>query len=303
MFIALKRIIRAGFVGFWRSAYVSMASVFVISVSLFVIGGTIILDQLLTNTLNDIQKKVDINLYFVPEATDADIQNIRTLLSASPEVAEVIYTTREDALAQYRSRNMNNTVALQALDELGTNPLGASLAIRANDTSQYESIASFLEDQISKQPGVIDTFNYQDNKQAIETLSGIIAAVERASYAAMILLIGIAIAITFNTVRLAIYTAREEISIMRLVGASNAYIRGPFLLQGIMYGVIATVFAMMVLYPLTVWLGPFTASFFQFNIAEYFVSSLGSIFLTLVTIGVVTGLVSSLLAIRRYLKV
>ncbi len=109
--------------------------------------------------------------------------------------------------------------------------------------------------------------------------------------------------ITFNTVRLAIYTSREEISVMRLVGASNTFIRGPFMLQGIMYGVAAGVLALLILYPLVLWLGPETEAFFQFNLFSYFVGDFARIFGIMVGTGIVLGMVSSMMAVARYLHV
>lgn len=290
---------------FWRNAYVSMASVFVITIALFVIGSTMLIDQLLTSSLAQLQDKVDINVYFVPEAPGSEIERVQTALKAMPEVAEVTYTSREEALALYRERSQNNATVIQSLDILGENPLGASLAVRATDTSLYENIAAFLEEEKAKatpQTQVIDDFNYEQNRTAIERLSDIIGAVERGSFITMIVLIVAAIVITFNTIRLAIYTAREEIAVMRLVGASNMFIRGPFLLQGVMYGVIATVLSLAILYPIVIWIGPGTLTFFQFDIFAYFVSNFSGIFLTLIGIGVALGLVSSMLAIRRYLQ-
>ncbi len=305
MIVSFRRVIKAGFVAFWRNAYVSMASVFVITIALFVIASTMLIDQLLTSSLAQLQAKVDVNVYFVPTAPESEIQRIQTALEAMPEVSDVIYTSREDALAQYRTANQNNTVALQALDELGDNPLGASLAVQAVDTSYYESIANFLNEEKAKatpQTQVIDDFNYERNRVAIERLSGIIDAVERGSLITMIVLIVAAVMITFNTIRLAIYTSREEISVMRLVGASNMFIRGPFLLQGIMYGVMSTILALVILYPIVIWISPGTVAFFQFDLFSYFVKNFSYIFLTLIGIGVVLGLLSSILAIRRYLN-
>jgi cell division transport system permease protein len=306
MITSLRRVFRSGFIGFWRSAYVSLASIFVITVALFVIGSTMLLDQLLTASLTNIQSKVDINVYFVTAAEESDIMALKTKIESLPDVAEVRYTSREDALTEYRLKNQNDSVAMQALEELGENPLGATIAIRANETSQYESIARFLDEQKaqeSAQAPLIDEVNYAANKESIETLTNIINAVERASTITMIVLIFAAVLITFNTIRLAIYTAREEISVMRLVGASNAFIRGPFMLQGVMYGVIAGVLALAILYPIMIWIGPATAEFFEFDLYVYFISNFSSMFLTIVGIGVALGLVSSVLAITRYLRV
>ena len=305
MLTGIRRIVKAGFVGFWRNAYVSLASVFVITVALFVIGSTMFIDQLLTTSLQSLQSKVDINVYFVPNASQDEVDAIRTAVAALPDVAAVTYTSREEALARYRERNQNDEIAMQALAELDENPLGANLAIQALETSQYENIARFLEERrdSATQTPVIDEINYERNKESIDALTNIIGAVEQASIATMLVLIVAAVLITFNTIRLAIYTAREEISIMRLVGASNMFIRGPFMLQGVMYGLVAGVFSLMIFYPIMVWLGPRTEAFFEFNLFTYFISNFSYIFGVLIGIGVVLGLISSVLAVARYLRV
>ncbi len=306
MFTAIRRITKAGFVGFWRNAYVSLSSIFVLTVVLFVIGATMFVDQLLITSLNTLQSKVDINVYFVPTAPEEEVQAILQAVEALPDVASVSYTSREDALANFRAKYGNNEITMQALNELDENPLGATIAIQAKQLSQYESISQFLEEKrltASPQSPIIETVNYGRNKGAIDTLNSIIKTVEKASSVITLALILAAILITFNTIRLAIYTAREEISIMRLVGASNMFIRGPFLLQGIMYGFVAGVLAILMWYPIMIWLGPRTELFFEFNLFTYFVNDFSYIFATMVGTGIFLGFVSSILAIARYLRV
>lgn len=305
MLTGLRRIVRAGFVGFWRNAYVSLASVFVMTVALFVIGMTMFVDQLLTTSLNTIQSKVDINVYFVPDASIDEIDRIRDSVAALPDVAAVTYTSREDALEEYRARNQDNEIALQALEELNENPLGATIAIQAKETSQYERVAQYLDEQKAQEEvgaPVIDVINFNRNKDSIDTLTAIINAVERSSYVVLIVLLIAATLITFNTIRLAIYTSREEIAIMRLVGASNMFIRGPFMLQGIMYGFLAGLLTLALFYPILIWIGPETAAFFEVNLFDYYLENFRMIFVVIVGIGVVLGLISSTLAIARYLR-
>lgn len=306
MLTGLRRVVKSGFVGFWRSAYVSLASVFVLTVSLFVIGATMFLDQLLTVSLQNLQSKVDINVYFVPDAAPEEIDRLTTSIEALPDVQSVSYTSREEALRLYRERNQGDEIAIQALEELNENPLGATLAIQAQETSQYEQIANFLEEQQaleSPSSPVIDEVNYNRNRESIERLTTIIGAVEQAGFMVMVVLLIASVLITFNTIRLAIYTAREEISIMRLVGAGNMFIRGPFMLQGIMYGLLAGFLAVVLFYPIMLWLGPSTETFFEFNLLSYYTENIIYIFLILAGIGIILGLISSILAIARYLRV
>ncbi len=306
MWTAIKRVVRSGFVGFWRNAFVSIAAIFVMTVALFVVGSTMMINKLLDVSLDNIQNKVDINVYFVVSAEQEAIDALKASLEGLPEVEEVTFTSREEALAQFSERHKNDETIMQGLEELGDNPLGASLSIRARETSQYESIAQFLNEQQAienPQQPLIEDVNFVKNKEAIDKLTSIIGAVERSTLITMIVLVSAAVLITFNTVRLAIYTSREEISVMRLVGASNTFIRGPFMLQGIMYGVAAGVLALLILYPLVLWLGPETEAFFQFNLFSYFVGDFARIFGIMVGTGIVLGMVSSMMAVARYLHV
>ena len=263
------------------------------------------LDQLLTTSLTAIQSKVDINVYFVQDAPIEEIDRIRSAVAALPEVELVTYTSSEDALEKYRRDNENNSVALNALEELNENPLGATIAIQAKETSQYESVAQYLDEQKAledvNQP-IIDEINYARNKDSIDTLTSIIDAVERTSFFVMAILLIAATLITFNTIRLAIYTSREEIAIMRLVGASNMFIRGPFMLQGVMYGLLAGILTLAIFYPILIWIGPETAAFFEVNLFDYYLNNFSMIFAVIVGTGVVLGLVSSTFAVARYLR-
>jgi cell division transport system permease protein len=301
-----KRVIKAGFVNFWRNGFVSLASILVMTITLFVLGSIIFTSATLNSSLDQIKEKVDINVYFVTTAKEQDIMPIKTSLEALPEVDKVVYTSREQVLADFKKRHENDQFTLQALDELDDNPLGAVLNVKAKEPSQYGSIATFLESKtLSPQDGlpIVDKINYNQNKNAIDKLSAIIDAGQRLGFFLTLVLVAISIMITFNTIRLAIYISREEISVMRLVGASNKYVRGPFVIVGIMYGVVSGIIAMALFYPITYYLGKATANFFTgINIYQYYIVHFGQILLILVGSGVVIGAVSSYLAVRRYLR-
>lgn len=305
--INIKRIINAGFVNFWRNGFVSLASVLIMVVTLFVLGAVVFSGALLDSSLMALRDKVDVNVYFMTNAPESDILALKTSLEALPEVVAVEYVSREQALADFQERHNDDQTILNALAELEDNPLGAVFNVRAAETSQYESVAAFLESDAALGSGnqiIIDKVNYYDNKPVIEKLSEIIESSERLGFALSTILIVLSLIITFNTIRLAIYTAREEISVMRLVGASTAYVRGPFVVEGVMYGVAAAIIVVALFYPITLWMGPFTERFFgSINIFDYYLSNFGQIFLLLLGAGVVLGAISSYLAVRRYLQV
>lgn len=305
----IKRVVNAGFVSFWRNSFVSLAAVLVMVVTLFVIGSLFFMSAMLTTALAEIKEKVDINVYFITTAEEEDILAIKRSLEALPEVATVGYVSREQALTDFRARHETDQLTLQALDELGENPFGALLNVQAHDPSQYQGIAAFLESgsALSKNGAtIVDKVNYfQERHQiAIERLTNIINSGRTLGFAVIFLFAATTIAITFNTIRLIIFTSRDEISVMRLVGASNMYIRGPFVFEGVMYGVIAAIITLVLFYPVTLWLGKTTENFFGgINIFEYYLGNFAVILLLILGTGVVLGGLSSFLAVRRYLKV
>ncbi len=307
MIISLKRILRAGFLSFWRNSVVSVSSVFVMTVTLAVIGSIIFTQVTLQTTLAQISDKVDVNVYFVTTAKEDDILTLKTALEGLPEVAATEYITKDKVYEAFRARHENDSLTLQALDELQENPLGAILNVQAKETSQYASIAKFLEtsDILKKnETPIIDKVNYYQNKIAIDKLTAIIASSEKVGLFVTAILVIMSILITFNTIRLAIFTSKDEIAVMRLVGASSSFSRGPFIVQGIMAGLSSSVIALALFYPITYWLAPFTTDFFSgLNLFDYYVSHFPEFFLIIMGSGIALGSISSVLAVRKYLKV
>lgn len=302
----LKRVIKAGFFNFWRSGYVSLASILVMVITLSVIGAVIFVGAILNTTMQELRNKVDINVYFVTNALEEDILSLQTKIQALPEVLKVEYVSRDEALANFKLRHENDQITLQALEELGDNPLGAALNIKAKEPSQYEGIANFLnEDNILSSGGekIIDKINYFENRTTIDKLSRIITSVEKLGSIISLVLVIVSIVITFNTIRLAIYISREEISVMQLVGASKNYVKGPFIVTGILVGLISAVVTLGIFFPVLYFLGGITENFFiGLNIFDYFLSNIFEVALIIIGSGVAIGAISSFLAIRKYLK-
>jgi len=307
MWTSVKRVIKAGLVNFYRDGFVSLASVLIITVTLFVIGSVVFLSATLQASLADLRSKVDVNVYFISAAREEDILALAGSLRTLPEVKEVEYISRAQALLNFKKRHEHDALTLQALSELPDNPLGAVLNVRAKEPSQYEGIANLLKSDTALGGGtksIIDSVNYYDNKAAIDKLSGIIRATERLGLALALFLVIVSITIAFSTIRLAIYTSREEIGVMRLVGASNRFIRGPFVISGILYGVASSLLTLALFFPLTYYLGDSTEAFFSgLNLFRYYLAHFGEFSLIIAGSGIVLGAVSSFLAVRRYLNV
>jgi len=307
-----KRILKSGFISFFRNGFVSLAAILVMSITLFAVGSLLFSGALLEDSLNELRNKVDINVYFVTGAEESDVLAMKTTLEALPEVREVEYTSSEEALERFREKHRDDQLTLQALEELEENPLRASLSIRAKETSQYEGIANFLEGESAlsvDSQSIIDNVNYFQNKEAIDNLTGIIDNSERSNLMKTILLVVISVLITFNTITLAIYNSREEIRVMKLVGAGNWYVQGPFVVSGGMYGIVSSTAALLLFYPVTQWFGPmfypfsFLSSTQDINLLAYYSSNFTEIFLTTFSVGILLGIISSYLAVKRYINV
>ena len=179
--------------------------------------------------------------------------------------------------------------------------------MRAKDPAEYESIVNFLEASPALSAdgaSIVDRINYAQNKEVIDRLTLAIQATREIGFAIVILFAIASILIAFATVRLAIYTAKDEIAVMRLVGASNSYIHGPFIITGIITGVIAAALILLLLWPATWYAGTKTVSWFSgFSMANYYADHFSIIFFILLFSGIVLGAVASVLAVRKYLNV
>ena len=310
----VQRVVRGGLVNFWRNGFVSVTSILVMTITLFVIGSLVFNNALLQSSLKELQDKVDVNIYFVTSAQEDDIVALKKTLESFPEVALVQYVSREESLARFKERHQDDQLILQALDEVGDNPLGAVLSVKTKDPSQYENIATYLKQNptLSKEgTPIVDKVNYSQNKVAIDKLTEIIDASRASNFARTLILILASIAVAFNTIRLAIYVAREEISVMGLVGASRTYIRGPFIVAGTIYGLISAVITIIVFYPVTYWFGPLfyplplfltRESIGNLHLFQYYISNFAEISLIILGSGILLGMIASFLAVRRYLN-
>src|SRR3989344_4750168 len=183
-----KRVAPYGLIGFIRNGFVSLSAILIMTITLFVMSTLFIGGAALDSTLEQLMNKVDVNVYFATNATEDSVMSVQKELEGLPEVAAVTFTSREQALAEFRERHKNEASTIQALDQLSENPLGASLAIRAKETSQYESIAKFLESSNSGSDSVVSKVNFYQNKTAIDRLTNIIETSRKAGVIAAIFL-------------------------------------------------------------------------------------------------------------------
>ena len=301
----LRRVIRSGFINFKRSSFVSLSSVLVMTITLSVLTLIIFSQAILNFSLKSLEDKVDVTVFFTLDASESEMLRLKESIEELPEVASVEYVSADQALEDFKTRHANDYLTLQALEELDRNPLSATLNIKAVETSEYESISNFLGSVNaldSTQSVIIDKVNYFQNKLVIDRLISITEGARRLGIALTVVLIAISLIITFNTIRLVIYIAREEIAVMRLVGAENHYIRGPFLVEGMIYGLMSSVITMLLFYPMTLWVGANMTNFLGLNLHTYYLANFFQLFIITAVFGMILGAISSFLAVRAYLK-
>jgi len=305
LWLNFKRILRTGFIDFWRNGVVSLSAVLVMIITLFILAGVVFSSALLNHTLISLQNKVDININLLPDVSDDNVQKIKTDLESLPQIESVQLLSRQEVLDNFIKNNQDEQTTLSALDLLDNNPFGAQLRIKAVDLDQYESINNFLVEHysIGTPSSMIDDVNFSQKQLVIERLKGIISAGEKFGAVITIIFIILSVLITLNTIRLAMYISRDEIKVMNLVGADHIYISGPFVVTGAIYGIVSSVLVLILLYPITFYLGDNTARlFFDLNLFSYYLKNFGQIFLIIVASGIVIGAISSSLAINRYLQ-
>jgi len=301
MFIFLARIIKSGFQSFIRNGLLSSATVVVMTLTLLVCSGLIIFGNATTSVIQSIESKIDISIYFKTNVSENQILAIKKNLEQLNEVANVEYISQDDALATFKERHKDDPVILQSLEELGYNPLSAALNIKAKNPQNYEGIANYLEKEVS--PEFIDKINYSQNQVIIDRLIKITDTVKKGGLVLALVLALVVFLITFNTIRIAIYSNRESIGIMRLVGATSSLIRGPYVIQGFIIALAASILAMIILIPLMYSIAPSFNNFIpEFNIVSYFWSHFFYLFGIQLLVGLILTTISIAVAIRKYLR-
>jgi cell division transport system permease protein len=303
MFTLLKRIFKFGWLNFFREGGgLAVATIFILTMAVCAISSMFFLKDISEALIARIQDKVDVSVYFKFDVPENDILKVKDEVLVISEVKDVEYVSKEQALNDFKEKHKDSPILMSSLDEVGVNPFLASLNIRAFEASQYQAVANFFDD--GKFDDLVEKVDYYQRKPIIERLDALSTNLKRAGVVFSVVLAIIAILVAFNAVRLAIYSSREEIKIQRLVGASNWFIRGPFLVQGAISGLTATLISFLLFF-LTCWLASSKMEFLfsGFDLFGFFLGSVWIILLIQFISGIGLGIASSFIAVRRYLKV
>ena len=302
MFILIKRIIRFGWKNFCRNSGLSISVLFIMIVTTSLITSLFLLRGMTNFIISDLQKRADISVYFNLDVPEEEILKIKSEIIQFPGVKDVEYISRRKALEEFKKRHEHNPIIMTALEVINVNPLPASLNIRAAGVIEYAVIANFLE--APPFVNLIYKIDYLDRKHMIEQIFNITAIINWVIIILSLILCLITILIFLNTIRLSIYAQREEIKIQKLVGASNWFIRGPFIVQGLITGFFSVLISFLLFSFICFFLGPKIEVILPgFDLFYYFTANFFIIILIQLTTGVSLGIISSIIALRRYLKI
>jgi cell division transport system permease protein len=305
-FITFSRVIKAGMVNFVRNAWLGIAAIAVMVVTLTIVLFSLLTNATFTNTIGQIRDKIDISVYVADTITPEQKDDLLTDLEQLPNVAALTYLSKEDALERYKQQNANNPELLNAITQTD-NPLPATIKIKPKDLNKIQDIKDFLsKDEVAVLQS--DEPSYSgDRKEAIDKITHATNILQRAGIIAVAVFALISVLIIFNTIQMAIFNRRDELTIMRLLGASTWYIRGPFVVETIFYGVVSALLSVLIIHGLYVAASSAlqASSLGLLDIkysSQYFYDHFWLLLTMQLMVGILIGAVSSVIATSRYLK-
>lgn len=301
--ISFLRTIRFSLQSFWRNLWLSVVTVFILSltmISLSLVGGVNVMTNQALQVLRD---KVNIDVFLTPGLDEQTILGYQTEIEGYPEVQEVVYVSQDDALQNFLAEHASDSTIKASIESLGDNPFPASLVIKAKNLNDYDSIITKIEASEVNQH--VQSKDFSDNRDIIGTLNTVILKVSQIGIIISGIFILISVIMIFNTIRIAIYSHRDELNIMKLVGATNWFIRGPFLIESLLYALVSATIASVVVIGVAVAAVPYLGNFFILDsttVLHDLVQWIPGIILLEVSVACVLSLLSTGVALRRYLK-
>ncbi|MFA5994449.1 MAG: permease-like cell division protein FtsX [Parcubacteria group bacterium] len=302
MLLLITRTFKESIRSILRNGWLSIATVSILIMSLYIISVFFVFTSTANEMLKEIKNKANISIYFKTDTEEGFILEAKTEVEKMGEVKSVEYVSKDVALEDFKKANASEPVILESLREIGENPLLSALIIRANNSVDYQIIAENIDK--ANFSAEVSRVNYNKNKELINKLNSVIETIQEIGISLGLLFAAISLLITFNAVRITIYTHKQEIEIMRLVGASNMFIRLPFVFEGIIYGVVGSIVSMIFLFGSL----KFVASYISLaiptgNLMNFYIANFWMILGYQILLGSFFGIVGGLMAMRKYLKV
>ena len=300
------RIVRTGMLNFVRNAWLAVAAMAIMIITLTIILFSLIVNATFRNTVDQITDKINISIYLKDTVSEAQAKTFVDDLRALPSVEKVSYLDKAAALRAYMKQNVGNESLLKAINETD-NPLPATIQVKPRDLNQLGQIRSFIEKPDNKKLQSDPASDNGDRREAIDKITHATNIMRRAGVVAVVVFATISVLIIFNTIQMAIFNRRDELQIMRLLGASTWYIRGPFVIEAIIYGILSAIISTLLINALFITasnslqatsLGILDISYSQ----QYFRNHFWWLLVIQLALGILIGAASSIIATRRYLK-
>ncbi len=301
--LSFLRIIKFALQDIYRNMSLSLMTVLILVLMLISINTFIVVNVITDEAVNTVKEQIDVSVYFAYDANDEQIEEVKEYIGSFPEVTEVKYLTREEVLVDFKNKHADNEDILASLEELTDNPLGPTMIVKTRDPKDYSKVIAALT--IPEYESIVEAKTFGDTEKAINRIHTITTQVEKFTGTISILFAIIAFLIIFNTVRVAIYTQRIEISIKKLVGATNWFVRGPYLIESFVFSIVSLAITYVLVVVLLNIMDPYITIVFgrEMILRDYYSANL--LFLLLVQFASVLflNIFSSLLAMRKHLKV
>jgi cell division transport system permease protein len=301
-----SRIIRTGMVNFARNLWLAIAAMAIMIITLTIILFSLVVNATFNNTVQQITSKIDVSVFLKDSVTPTQTQSLLTQLKRMPSVQNVQYLSKAQALQQYEAQNAGNASLLQAIDETN-NPLPATINIKPNSLNQIDQIRNFVDSPAIVKLQSDPASDSGDRRAAIDKITHATNILRRVGVAAVLVFAVISVLIIFNTIQMAIFNRRDELQIMRLLGASTWFIRGPFVVESVIYGVFSAIISVLIINAIFVTASSSlqATSFGLLDISysqTFFESRYWQLLTMQLALGILIGAASSVIATRRYLK-
>jgi len=304
-FYTVLRITKSGFINLFRNAWLTIAATAVMVVALTIILLAVVLNSTANNAIDELAKNLKASVYLVDGLPDSDRNSLQAGVSTLDFVESIEVVSAEQAKEDLAGEYNNDDSILQALALAGEDALPASLRITVTDLERMFEIEEFVNQDEYKDSVSSVSLGQSDAQATIDKAASAQGFITNSSIISAGVLSIVSIMIIFNTIRMAIYTRRDEIRIMKLIGATPDYIRGPFLVEASLYGVVAGIVSNAVVYSLVFSLGKKVADQPEFSQTYAFFTQPNIIVVMLIgaiLLGILIGAVSSMLAMERHLK-
>ena len=305
-FLDTFRALKFAFQNFWRNIWLSLVTISIITLALVSVTCLLVFNLLANNVLDQVQAKSEIYIDLTAQAKQAQIDYLVEELNKLPDIREVRHVTPEETLTRFRANHADDEVVIASLESLSNNPFQGSIFISVNNIEQFSILLNEISRPEYSEILEIDNAEFYQARDLIQSISNYSNQIQKFGFFISLFFVLISIIVVANTIQMGIYSHREEISIMKLVGASNWFIRAPHIIEGILYSLVACVILIALFYPLAGYLQPRLDSF----LGDYsldLIATVNANFLWVIGLEIIIAIlittISGLIATRKYLRV